>query len=145
MKSKPQSTRVAKTPTLRKSAIIAPTPPSARNGHRNGNAAGNGHATGRGRKAPTVASSRREVLDGQPPIHQILAAAGTLDGEQHHAALDKAVLLNALVAFRKGDFSVRMPVDLEGVDGKIADAFNEAIEQNQRLSHELERLSRAVG
>src|SRR5437773_1994412 len=31
------------------------------------------------------------------------------------------------------------------MDGKIADAFNEVIEQNQRMSEELERLSRVVG
>src|SRR4051812_8539980 len=98
MKSKPQSTRVAKTPTLRKSAIAAP--PSVRNGHRNGASNGNGHATPRGRKAP-AGSSRREVLDGQPPIHQILAAATPHDGEPDHGQIDKAVLLNALMAFRK--------------------------------------------
>src|SRR5215207_8759944 len=39
MKAKPHSTRVAKTPTLRKSTITSPPP---RNGHRNGN--GNGNA-----------------------------------------------------------------------------------------------------
>ena len=29
------------------------------------------------------------------------------------------VLLETLVAFKKGDFSVRMPVDLVGMDGKV--------------------------
>ena len=38
------------------------------------------------------------------------------------------------MAFKKGDFSVRLPVDLEGMDGKIADAFNDVIELNQRMS-----------
>ena len=59
--------------------------------------------------------------------------------------LDKKTLLAALVAFKKGDFSARLPLDLEGMDGKIADAFNEVIEQNERMSRELERLSRVVG
>src|SRR5207237_1798033 len=59
--------------------------------------------------------------------------------------LDKTTLLAALAAFKKGDFSVRLPTDLDSMDGKIADAFNDVIELNQRLSQELERLSRVVG
>src|SRR3984957_8057883 len=59
--------------------------------------------------------------------------------------LDKTTLLTAFLAFKKGDFSVRLPIDLEGMDGKIADAFNDAIELNERMSEELERLSRVVG
>ena len=35
--------------------------------------------------------------------------------------LDKKLLLAALTALKKGDFSVRMPSDLTGLDGKIAD------------------------
>ena len=59
--------------------------------------------------------------------------------------LDKGQLLAALLAFKKGDFSVRLPSDLEGMDGKIADAFNEVMDRNERMSEELERLSRQVG
>ena len=61
------------------------------------------------------------------------------------AELDKSTLLAAPLAPKKGDFSVRLPVDLAGMDGKIADAFNDAIELNQRLSEELDRLGRVVG
>jgi hypothetical protein len=49
------------------------------------------------------------------------------------------------MAFRKGDFAARLPIDLAGLDGKIADAFNDVIELNERMSEELERLSRVVG
>jgi hypothetical protein len=35
-------------------------------------------------------------------------------------------LLTALLGYRSGDFSVRLPSDWTGVAGKIADAFNEA-------------------
>jgi len=38
--------------------------------------------------------------------------------------LDSRLLLNALVALRKGDFSVRLPSDLTGLNGKIADTLN---------------------
>ncbi|HWZ57916.1 MAG TPA: HAMP domain-containing protein, partial [Gemmatimonadaceae bacterium] len=59
--------------------------------------------------------------------------------------MNKSALLFALQAFRKGNFSVRLPIDLDGMDGKIADAFNDVIELNERMSEELERLSQVVG
>jgi HAMP domain-containing protein/signal transduction histidine kinase/DNA-binding response OmpR family regulator len=59
--------------------------------------------------------------------------------------LDKTTLLAALLAFKGGDFSIRLPIGFEGMDGKIADAFNDVIERNERMSKELERLSRVVG
>ena len=59
--------------------------------------------------------------------------------------LDRRVLLHALTSFRKGDFSVRLPAEWSGIDGKIADAFNETVELNQRLAAELARLSERVG
>ncbi|HET8646011.1 MAG TPA: HAMP domain-containing protein, partial [Vicinamibacteria bacterium] len=48
-------------------------------------------------------------------------------------------------ALRKGDFSVRLPDDWSGLNGKLADAFNETVELSQRMARELARLSRQVG
>src|SRR5438128_11646767 len=59
--------------------------------------------------------------------------------------LDVRQLLAALVAFKRGDFSARLPDDWTGVAGKIADAFNELIRTNQRMTRELERIRRVVG
>ncbi len=59
--------------------------------------------------------------------------------------LDKRQLATALSSLRKGDFSMRMPSGLGGVDGQIADEFNELVEINQRLVEELERISQGVG
>src|SRR6266705_2117667 len=59
--------------------------------------------------------------------------------------LDTKLLLTALVALKKGDFSVRLPLDWSGVGGKIADVFNEVVERNERMAHELERISHVVG
>jgi HAMP domain-containing protein/signal transduction histidine kinase/CheY-like chemotaxis protein len=78
------------------------------------------------------------------------AAAALANGNGNgHAeverGLDKRKLLAALTALKKGDFRVRLPADLTGLDGKIADTFNEVIELNQRMANELERLSRVVG
>src|SRR6476659_1506205 len=58
---------------------------------------------------------------------------------------DNGQLLRALMAFKRGDFSVRLPDDWTGVAGKIADTFNEVIAKNQRLTTELDRIGRAVG
>jgi len=68
-----------------------------------------------------------------------VAAVNTVD------RLDPRHLLKALRAFRRGDFSVRLPADLTGVDGDIAEAFNEIVELNEQKTHELQRLARVVG
>jgi len=70
-----------------------------------------------------------------PPIGQ-----GTTE-----AGLDKRQLLAVLTAFKKGNFAVRLPEDLTGIDGKLADAVNDVIELNARLTAELERVSQVVG
>ena len=54
-------------------------------------------------------------------------------------------LLHALQAMRSGDFSVRMSGDQLGIDGKIADTFNEIIAANQRMAQQLERVGQVVG
>src|SRR6195256_4242979 len=58
---------------------------------------------------------------------------------------DTNVLLETLVAFKRGDFSVRMPVDLVGMDGKIADALNDILELNEKMADALDGISRSVG
>src|SRR5918912_3654556 len=59
--------------------------------------------------------------------------------------LDPKLLLKTLRAFRKGDFSVRLPLDLTGIDGEIAEAFNDIAELNQGLARELDRVAKVVG
>ncbi|NVJ20944.1 HAMP domain-containing protein [Myxococcus sp. AM011] len=59
--------------------------------------------------------------------------------------LDSRQLLRVLTAVRKGDFSVRMPVDKVGNAGKVADSLNEIIELNERMAHEFERIGSVVG
>ncbi|HZS45142.1 MAG TPA: HAMP domain-containing protein [Blastocatellia bacterium] len=59
--------------------------------------------------------------------------------------IDAKQLLRVLVAVRKGDFSERLPVEQTGMAGKIADALNDIIEMNERMTLELERISSVVG
>jgi HAMP domain-containing protein/signal transduction histidine kinase/CheY-like chemotaxis protein len=54
-------------------------------------------------------------------------------------------LLAALLAFKRGDFSARLPDDWAGIAGKIADTFNEVIRTSRRMTQELERIRRVVG
>src|SRR5204862_1116401 len=54
-------------------------------------------------------------------------------------------LLNALITFKRGNFSVRLPADWTGLAGKVADTFNEVIAFNERMSRELESIGRVVG
>src|SRR5258708_35250859 len=54
-------------------------------------------------------------------------------------------LLVALLSLRDGDFTVRLPPDWTGVNGKIADAFNEIAAVSERRARETARVSRAVG
>src|SRR6266699_3889467 len=59
--------------------------------------------------------------------------------------IDANVLLTTLIAFKKGNFAARMPLDRTGVEGKIADALNDILELNQQMVSELDRISQAVG
>ena len=59
--------------------------------------------------------------------------------------LDTRQLLTALMAFKRGDFSARLPEDWTGIAGKIADTFNDVIRTNRRMTQELERIVRVVG
>jgi len=54
-------------------------------------------------------------------------------------------LLRGLTNVQQGNFSVRLPSDWTGIEGKIADAFNDIVAANERMSKELKRVSRAVG
>jgi HAMP domain-containing protein/CheY-like chemotaxis protein/signal transduction histidine kinase len=60
-------------------------------------------------------------------------------------ALNVRKLLRALQSVRDGDFSVRLASDQTGLEGKLADTFNEIVSANERLARELERIGRTVG
>src|SRR5437588_13057288 len=60
-------------------------------------------------------------------------------------SLNTKLLLKTLVAFKKGDFSVRLPGEWTGEAGKIADTLNEIIELSDKTARELDRVSRVVG
>src|SRR6195256_398066 len=59
--------------------------------------------------------------------------------------VEHRALLRALRALKKGDFAVRMPLDMTGIEGEIAQAFNDVVEMNQSIADELARICRDVG
>ncbi|MCP3136137.1 HAMP domain-containing protein [Pyxidicoccus xibeiensis] len=65
--------------------------------------------------------------------------------EDDSSTLDSRQLLRVLTAVRKGDFSMRMPVDKVGSAGKVADTLNEIIELSERMAREFERIGTVVG
>ena len=60
-------------------------------------------------------------------------------------SLEKSALLSVLNAVRDGDVSVRLPRDWTGLDGKIADVFNDIVCVDERLTKAIEQVSLAVG
>ncbi len=66
-------------------------------------------------------------------------------GNGRPASLSQNELLHALQAVRTGDFSVRLPGDCTGIDGKIADAFNLIVAANAQMAAELKRVGHDVG
>jgi HAMP domain-containing protein/signal transduction histidine kinase/CheY-like chemotaxis protein len=54
-------------------------------------------------------------------------------------------ILASMVAFRDGDFTVRLPTNWSGTDGRIAEAFNHALRNEDRIAREMTRLSTTVG
>jgi HAMP domain-containing protein/signal transduction histidine kinase/CheY-like chemotaxis protein len=70
------------------------------------------------------------------------AAPATRNGS---STRENNVLLKTLIAFKRGNFAIRMPVDEVGMPGKIADSLNEILELNQKMVSEFARISKAVG
>jgi CheY-like chemotaxis protein/signal transduction histidine kinase/HAMP domain-containing protein len=54
-------------------------------------------------------------------------------------------LLLELLRFKAGDFTARLPGELTGLEGKIADAFNEILMVSERRAIETARVCRVVG
>jgi HAMP domain-containing protein/CheY-like chemotaxis protein/signal transduction histidine kinase len=54
-------------------------------------------------------------------------------------------ILASLQTMRDGEFSVRLPGSWTGIEGKIADTFNDIVSANQQIARELNRVGQVVG
>jgi CheY-like chemotaxis protein/HAMP domain-containing protein/GAF domain-containing protein len=86
---------------------------------------------------PGVTDSHAAVADGYDRTN------GT--GAQSWSDAFARNLLQALVRYRDGDFGSRLPSDLVGLEGKIADVFNDILSVSSRRSGETARVCRVVG
>ena len=71
------------------------------------------------------------------------SGASALD--QNPSDLFSRQLLDAMTALRAGDFTARLPRDLTGLPGRVADVFNDIAILNQQRASEIARVSHAVG
>jgi hypothetical protein len=70
-----------------------------------------------------------------------MESAGAVASEQ----IDLQALLLALNSLRKGDFTARLPATWVGLGGKVGDVFNDVMDQLERMTSEVDRISRVVG
>jgi HAMP domain-containing protein/CheY-like chemotaxis protein/signal transduction histidine kinase len=86
-----------------------------------------------------------DVSEGHGFVASLNGEAPRAEGLNGHSSLALHELLHALQAMRTGNFSVRLPTDRTGLEGKIADTFNEIVAANERMARELEHVGQVVG
>src|SRR5687768_5808798 len=86
-------------------------------------------------------------LTGEPPLKKTGRAGvkGPTNGHAAGASFDLQSLLYGLQAISAGEFSVRLPGHWTGLEGKIADTFNEIVAANQKMARDLKRVGQVVG
>ena len=72
-------------------------------------------------------------------------ANGNGNGYARLTQADLSLILTTLQAMRDGDFSVRLPGDWIGLEGKVADTFNQIVSSNQQMAQELRRIGQVIG
>lgn len=105
-------------------------------------------------------SSRKKVTNGSAPDNRSADQTATLpkpsgkkkqdpaflsDSESASDALAGKDLLFVLTEVKNGNFTVRMPVDQLGINGKICDTLNEVIAMTQKMMEEFTRAGSTIG
>jgi HAMP domain-containing protein/CheY-like chemotaxis protein len=86
-------------------------------------------------------NGKRTATNGAPAARNGTPAARSTAASDN----EKRQLLNALRAVARGDFSVKLPTNWNGIDGDIAEAFNEVVGWNGRVLKEMDRISNVIG
>src|SRR5689334_6174451 len=87
-----------------------------------------------------------DLMDPTKPMHGLLEPeSGLLARAEREPRSFSRDLLDALLRFKEGDFSSRMAADFIGIDGKIADVFNEIMGVSARRAAEISRVCHVVG
>src|SRR5262245_19250335 len=96
-------------------------------------------------KAPAAKPSRKRKVVLSPARRASKQVNGNGHGHGAEGELDAKAILKALNALKRGDFSARLPMEWTGMNGKVADTFNELAELIGRSTEDLSRVSRLVG
>src|SRR5688572_16294410 len=100
-------------------------------------------------KSPNKLKSRDvEVLDKKTVKKKLRKTSS--NGHPSHTDLtidhlDSKELLRVLIEVKNGNFSVRMPTDEAGLNGKVYDTLNEIISLNERMMLEFTRAGNTIG
>src|SRR5882724_10475359 len=107
----------------------------------------NGHAstTTKKNRRTTATMKKNDHASTTMKKNGHATAEAQANGHTGVTSSELRVLLSGLQAMRDGDFSVRLPGDWTGLEGKIADTFNEIVGANQQMAQELKRLGQVVG
>src|SRR5450432_2044599 len=98
------------------------------------------------RSAFCAGATMSDLDSGAPSARPRAKVKGYENGSVENGRSDPSQeLLHALQAMRSGDFSVRMTGDHLGIEGKIADTFNEIVAANERMAQQLEHVGQVVG
>src|SRR5207237_10515389 len=71
--------------------------------------------------------------------------SGESTAARHEGDAFPRQVLATLLDFRNGNFAVRLPSGLPGIEGRIADVFNEIATISARRASEIARISHMVG
>jgi HAMP domain-containing protein/signal transduction histidine kinase/CheY-like chemotaxis protein len=71
--------------------------------------------------------------------------SGNGHGIQETSLIEDRALLNILTEVKNGNFTVRMPIDQVGIQGKICDTLNEIISLNEEMMLEFTRAGNTIG
>src|SRR5712691_2823664 len=107
----------------------------------------NGHTSTNGHPDSPAAAARSTTVKKNGHASAKRSTNGHANGNEHAngAATDHHILLHGLQAMRNGDFSVRLPGQWTGLEGKIADTFSGIVAANQQMAQELRRVGQGVG
>ena len=95
------------------------------------------------RRGPTTEYSLTDMADPtKKKVDVPPADAGLLAREAPSTRSFLRELLASLLRFKDGDFTARMASDFTGIDGKIADVFNEILRVSERRAGEISRVCR---
>ena len=96
------------------------------------------------RKKPQPKTSSR-ASSKSPAAANETSLPGLAMPDSHLAEARSRQILAAMMALSDGDFQARLPSDWSGTDGRIAEAFNQAIRYAGHVTSEAERVRTTVG